>query len=419
MLSIVTGTLRLFAKRWPALIAIFLAGWIVRFVLIRFAGVLGNIDPLFGMLVLPIAVLARLASYVAMFLILRQAMPTFTTISESKLAGAKNPPQRFNQIVGSSILAFFIVFATWNMMRDDFIAYAHSYLEQWNPFDPAATSGRGTVFTFEPSVMTISVVIAAFILRFLIKRFSERLPGWTSYLAVYLEAVWVFVAVFVIQNVLSVIPQWLSTRTLVVWASDAIESARAAFAPLGWILDAGAWAIDQAGLLIVLPLAWLALAGIVYSNALAMERRSAPVGRVVAKAQGSYEKVPAYLRKRITMLSGDLIERWRPIADSARLIWRAGILAMALFVLAYAVLDTSSLWLMQGFYGLLGPHELAWWFAVDNQIGLVTEAIVEPLRLCLIAATYDYCLRVMRERDELQLDEPVESTLESEGKQLR
>lgn len=403
MLSIVTGTFRLFAMRWPALIAIFLAGWVINFVLIRFSGVLGNIEPLFGMLVLPIAVLARLASYVAMFLVLRPAMPTFMTLSEAKLAATTGPPQRFSQILGSSILAFFIVFATWNMMRDDMIAYANAYLESWNPFDTTGSSQRTAVFTLDPSVMTVSVVAVAFILRFLIKRFSDRIPTWTSYVAVYLEAVWVFIAVFVIQNMLSVIPAWLSTRTIVVWGADVLQTAREAFAPLGWVLDAIVWLVEQGGLLIVLPLAWLALAGIVYSNALALERTTPAGGRVVQKAKGSYERVPAYLRKRIVSLSGELIERWRPIADSARLIWSAGIVAVALFILSYAVLDTSSLWILQGIYRILGPHELAWWFAVDNQIGLVTDAIVEPLRLCLIAATYDYCLRIMRDRQLLDL----------------
>jgi len=404
MLSIVTGTFRLFASRWPALIAIFLAGWALRFLLIRFAGFVGNIDPLFGMLVLPVAILARLASYVAMFLVLRNAMPTFKTISEARLSTAGTPPLRFSQILGSSILAFFVVFATWNMVKDDFIDYANAQLEQWNPFD--ADSPAVDAFEVTPSVMTISIVIVAFVLRLLIKKYAERLPVWMSYLAVYLEAVWIFTAVFVIQTLLSFVPAWVRSRTVVVWALDVIESAKEAFAPLRWLLDSWSWVWDQAGILIVLPLAWLALAGIVYSNALAMKAAALEVDHaVVKKVRGRYERVPRFVRKRISSLADDTVSRWRPIADSARLIWRAGILAMAVFVLSYAVLDTSTLWILQGIYRLLGPHELAWWFATDNQITLVADAIVEPLRLCLIAATYDYGLRVSRERDALKARE--------------
>lgn len=413
MLSIVTGTFRLFAARWPELIAIFLAGWTVRFLLIRFAGSLANIDPLLGLLVVPIAVLARLASYVAMFLVLRTAMPNFMTLSEARLTKAGKPPQRFAQVLSSSILAFFIVFATWNMMREDFIAYASASVEQWNPFEPG-TNEAGSSLAVDATGVTIMMVVIAFSLRFLIKKFAERLPRWTSYLAVYLEALWVFIVVFAAQRVITGLVEWLTTRVIVVWALDLIDAAKVAFAPLRWTLDAGAWLIGQGGLLIVLPLAWLALAGIVYSNALALDRVSvAETTGIAATVRQKYERVPASLRKRIVSLMGDLIDRWRPIADSARLIWGAGIIAVALFVLAYAVLDTSTLWLLQGVYQLLGPHELGWWFAVDNQTSLVADSLIEPLRLCLIAATYDFCLGVVRKRDELKARQSA-VTLQSE-----
>jgi len=400
MLSIVTGTFRLFAARWPELIAIYLAGWTVRFMLIQFAGSLANINPLLGMLVLPIAVLARLASYVAMFLVLRSAMPNFMTMSEARLAKAGKPPQRFAHVLSSSILAFFIVFATWNMMHDDIVAYADSSLDQFNPFEPGADE-TATALTAAPTVTTIIIVVVAFFSRYLIKKFSGRLPLWTSYLAVYLEAVWVFIAVIAIQRMIGTVVQWLSTREIAVWALDLIEAAKEAFAPLRWTLDIGAWLINQGGLIVVLPLAWLALAGIVYSNALALGRASTDEDSgLTAKARARFERVPTSLRKRIVSLASDLIDRWRPIADSARLIWSAGIVAVALFLFSYAVLDTSSLWLIQGFYILIGPHELAWWHAIDSQIGLVTEALIEPLRLCLIAATYDFCLGITRKREQ-------------------
>jgi hypothetical protein len=348
-----------------------------------------------------------------MFLVLRTAMPNFMTLSEARLTKAGKPPQRFAQVLSSSILPFFIVFATWNMMREDFIAYASASVEQFDAFEPG-TSEAGMGLAVDPSVVTIVMVVVAFSLRFLIKKFAERLPRWTSYLAVYLEALWVFIVVFAAQRIIIVVVEWASTRVMVVWVLDVIDAAKVAFAPLRWTLDAGVWLIGQGALLIVLPLAWLALAGIVYSNALALDPVSAAeTTGIAARVRQKYERVPASLRKRIVSLLGDLIERWRPIADSARLIWGAGIIAVALFVLAYAVLDTSTLWLLQGVYRLLGPQELGWWFAVDNQISLIADSLIEPLRLCLIAATYDFCLGVVRKRDELKAREPA-ATLQSE-----
>ena len=181
MLDIVTGTLRLIARRWPALLAIYLAGWIARFLIIRFAGWLANIDPLLGLLVLPIAVLVRLAAYVAMFLVLRRDMPGFT-----RFEGLLDPDEsgsgarRFSAIIQSSILPFFVVFATWGLLKNDFTDYSLAQLQQ-RSFD-----GTDAALDVTVTPITIGVVILAFALRWLIKRLADRLPAWTGYGAAYL-----------------------------------------------------------------------------------------------------------------------------------------------------------------------------------------------------------------------------------------
>jgi hypothetical protein len=106
--------------------------------------------------------------------------------------------------------------------------------------------------------------------------------------------------------------------------------------------------------------------------------------------------MPRSLRRRLGELSDDLIERWKPIADSVRLIWNAGPITMGFFLVAFAIVDVASLWLNLAVYRSLGPHELAWWFATDQPISLLIDLVVEPIRLCLIAAAYDHCLRAVR-----------------------
>lgn len=351
MLQIVANTFRLLASKWPALVAFFLAGWIANYLLIRFGGYVANIDALYGQLVLPLAVLARVASYVAMFLVLR-------------------PVKSFAEALGSSILPFFVVFATWGMIHDDWVAFSLAQLQQrkFDGTDPALFIGVTPV--------TIGVVVAAFVLRLLIKRFAAKLPKWFNFFTAYLEAVWIFIAVDIIAQIVAVVPAWLATRQVVVWGSGIVEQARQAFAPLRFVTDAVVWLIQQAATLIGLPLAWLTLAGIVY--AVVTVPKSKPAA--------------GFLRKRLTELGTDFAGRWVPIANSARLIWRAGVITMALFVLAYAILDTSSAWLHFGIDRLVGPHELGWWFASDAPLSLVVQLIVEPARICLIAAAWMFCL---------------------------
>ncbi len=374
MRAIVTDTVRLYVRHLPALMAFFLAGWAANYLLTRFAGFVANVDPLYGQLVLPLAVLARIASYVAMFLVLRPGKP-------------------FLEALGSSILPFLAVFAAWGLLKDDWVAFSLAQLEQ------RANADVPLFITITP--VTVAVVIVAFALRFLLGRYQERLPKWFGFIAAYLEAVWIFIAVDVLSQLVGLVTGWVQTRSVVVWYNGVVEAAREIFAPVGWVADALGWIVSQAAVVLGLPLAWLTLAGIVYAVTAPRGGRNA---RVLAAAR-RWARLPRSVRRRATELGSDLAGRWVPIATSVRLLWAGGIVTIGLFVLAYAVLDTSSAWLRFGVERLLGPHELPWWFAVDTTISLVVDAVVEPLRISLIAAAWGFFLaRSSRGRDELELE---------------
>ena len=371
MRTIVTDTARLLVRNLPALMVFFLAGWALNYLLIRFAGYVANIDPLLGELVLPLAILVRIASYVAMFLVLR-------------------PGKNFLEALSTSILPFLIVFATWGMLHDDWVGYSLDQLEQ---------RGDSEVPLFvQLSPVTIAVVVVAFVLRFLLNKYRERLPRWFGFIGAYLEAVWLFIAVDVISQLFGLVSGWVQSRSVVVWFNGVIDSARELFAPIGWVADGLGWLLAQAGTVLGLPLAWLTLAGIVY--AVTSVRRT-PHERMLALGR-RWARLPRVVRKRLTEFASDLAGRWVPIATSVRLLWAGGIITIGLFVLAYAALDTSTLWLRFGIDRLIGPHELAWWFASDAVIGLAIDAIVEPLRISLIAAAWGYfLLRSTAGRDQL------------------
>lgn len=403
MLDILTGTLRIIARRWPALLAIFLAGWIARFLIIRFAGWVANIDPLLGLLVLPVAVLIRLAAYVAMFLVLRRDMPGFT-----RFEGLLDPEEtgsearRFSAIIQSSILPFFVVFATWGLLRDDFVEFSLAQLQQ------RTYNGDEPELDVTATPITIGVVILAFALRWLLKRFAERLPTWTGYVAAYLEAVWIFVAVVVLQDLLAGLPAWLQSRRVVAFFIDIIDAAREAFAPLRFLLDGVAWVIDHGSTTIVLPLAWLTLAGIVYARALTGVSLDHDSPAQLAKARKRWEAFPPALRRRLADLASGFTDRWQPISSSARLIWGTGPAVVGLFLLLTAVVETLGLWLHFGIDRAIGPHSIRWWMATDVPLSIVIETIVEVARIALIAAAYDYSLRLLARRRELTPTEAAE-----------
>ncbi|MFB2598076.1 hypothetical protein ACEXQE_09815 [Herbiconiux sp. P17] len=406
MLSIVTRTLRLVAARWPVLLAWYLAGWLARYLFIELAAYFGATSALLGFLILPLAILSRLGSYIAMFLVLRGAMPAFQSVSDKDADAIDRTPrtdarQRVVDIFLVSILPFFAFYAAWQLLKDDTQEYASAALANVNFFaeGPAPT---GNVLDLQLDAWTIAVIVVAFAGRFLIKRYSSKLPRWTNLVAVYLESVWVFLTLFLISNYTTTIQEWIGSRAAIQWYDAVKAAAFSLFAPFGWIWSGIEWAVTETGALILLPLAWLTLAGIVYGRALTKPTITyRPGHRVYTGVRDRVAALPSGVRSRLKDVGDDVTGRWRPLVNAFLLIWRAGVVPMALFVLGYTVIEAASGWLLFAGVRLIGPHDLnSWWMNFDDILVFVVGVILEPLRLCLIAAAYDFCLRKLEERRE-------------------
>jgi hypothetical protein len=127
--------------------------------------------------------------------------------------------------------------------------------------------------------------------------------------------------------------------------------------------------------------------------------------RLVAGATKRYSRLP----KRVRDVGDDLTGRVRPIGNSLVLIWRAGVVPMGIYVLAFTILEAASTWLFRGSVLVLGPHDLeSWWMVGDKVVSFVIDAIVTVLEISLIAAAYDYCLRRLEQRRAVAEPAPTE-----------
>ena len=383
---------RAYARCWPALLAWFLLGWTARLVLLRLAAAIGNDIPIVGQLILPLAVIARLASYVAMFLVLRAALPT--------VADAEPPPadrrrmrflRRWGGAISAAILPFFVIYAAWGMISEDSRDYASAALDQADLWGGGSSRALDVVV----DVWSLGLVVLAFLGRWLLQRFSERLPSWTSAIAAYLEAVWVLVALLIVRELLAGVPGWFATRRMFAPIVDAVALWREQQPWFRWIGDSVSWLSTQLGDVVFQPLAWVALAAIVYAGV--AQRANATANIRVARARAAvtqrWSRLHPRLRGLLTAATGGFQERWLPIAGSIRIVWSAGPLALGGFLLSYAVVHAFGEWLAIGLMRVLGPHEYLFWTAVDDPIGLLVVALVVPVQLTLVASAYDTALR--------------------------
>jgi hypothetical protein len=417
--SIVTSTLRLAASRWPVLVALYLAGWLARYLVIEVAALVGTTDALIAFLIMPVAILARLASFIGMFLVLRPGMPAFDdlaakgddAIDRTEDAPATGRPS-LQDLFLASVLPFFAFYAAWQFLAEDTLQYAASALAKINPFED--TDNSAGVLNLELTWASAAAIVVAFTGRFLLKRYSSRLPRWSAVVTVYLEAVWVYLTLFLISTYRDDFAAWVANRAAMHWIADLRSALGDVFAPIGVVWDGIAWAIGEAGALVLLPVAWLALAGIVYGRALTAGPLllRVPQNRYSDRVRTRYARVPRAVSRRFADVGTGFVARWKPLANALTLVWRAGVVPMGIFVLAYTAIEAAGAWLGFGATRLIGAHDLeTWWMNVDDGLIFAIEVLLEPLRICLIAAGYDYCLRRLGERRQAAaLKEPVSTT---------
>jgi hypothetical protein len=380
--------LRVLARCWPALLAWFLLGWTLRALIIRLAAFVANANDVAGLLILPVAILAQLAAFVGMFLAIRRELPHLGRVDDVEPGeAAPSAAQRWRETLLAAILPFFLLYVAWNLVRADLFDYFGSALQQADLLG----GGNSANPSIPLSVMTATLVVVAFGLRWLLGRFAARLPRWSAAVASYLEAVWVLVLLLVIQDLVALIPPWLATRRMFAWAVDGWAGLVDSLPWLGPLGDAVGWTLGQTGTLIALPLAWLAIASIIYFGTMPRSRRPAPAN--LAKAGERWSRMPVWLRRLGARLAAGLVDRWGPVALAARLIWRSGPVALGTYLLAYAVVSAAGTWLTLAIYRLLGPHETGWWFGASDAVELVVVAITGVLQVCLVAAAFDHALR--------------------------
>src|SRR5690606_16798689 len=157
---------------------------------------------------------------------------------------------------------FFVIYAAWGMISEDSRDYAAAALDQADVWGGQSIRALDVVI----DVWSIGLVVVAFVARWLLQRFAERLPGWTSVVAAYLEAVWVLVALLIVRELLAGVPGWFATRRMFAPIVDVVATWRDEQPWFRWVGDALSWLVTELGDVVFQPLAWVALAAIVYAG---------------------------------------------------------------------------------------------------------------------------------------------------------
>ncbi len=373
---------------WPALIAWTLLGGLGHHFALQLAGWIGAFTTLGGVLILPLAALSRLISLVAMFLIVRDSLTNLQTLAPLP-ASAKERRATFINALFVSILPFFAVYAAWGMFGEDRRTFVSRMLEN-SLREGTLGTGQSDDLTLNP--LTITVTLVAFGARWALKRWQDKLPQWTRVVAVYFEALWVTLFIAFVTYTLTNFTNWMNSRIALVWLHDIRGWLSEHLSPLLWLWETLEWLIGQLGGLLLEPLAWLTVAGVIYGQALKIERFK-PKHRIVEEASTRVSRIPEGVRKRAKELTGGITDKIADFGGVLGLMFRSGPTLIAGYILLYTVAkaaDPAGEWLATR---ILGPHDRnAFWVYADILVTFMTLVALEPIRTAVVAAAYDTTL---------------------------
>lgn len=391
----VTALLRIWAnalvRTWPEVAAWYLGGTLVREAILALAAPLGPDNALAAFLLLPVAVLARLVSFVGMFLAVRGSMPVFAAVAGEGIAAPRGRVGEFVAILLASIVPFFVLYGLLGLLQADFASYANRAYRY--------SFGGGDFLTPGDGPLVLLVIVIALAGRIILKRFGSRLPRWATIVEIYLEATWVFVAVSGLSAVFVGVLEWVQDRQIVRWGLDSRQWLRELWEPIRLAIDGIDGLVPVLLQLVALPLSWLLIAGIVYSRELASVAEERIVSqRLEARIRARLIRLPLVMGRQSYLVTDEWDDVYKPLSVAVRLIARMGSLTLLTYLALYALLAALTQWLVYGLTRAVGAHDVAWWITAFPVVTTIVFAVTETIRICLLAAAFDRCLDAWRRR---------------------
>ncbi|WP_407359971.1 hypothetical protein [Microbacterium sp. LBN7] len=361
---------RILARHWPALVAWYLGGEAVHQLLVQLAGFVGGLTTLGGLLLLPLAVAARLISYVAMYLTVQPSLPHAAPEGEPG-------PRRFAQAILTAILPFFAFSAAWGLLDADLIEFfriASSIALRDAGYDLDQLGDRGGLVAI--GVLPVAVLVIALAVRVVLARFGARLPSWTLVVAAYAEVLWTFMLFTLVGQWWANTKEWLAERSAAVWLDGVGDWFAANLVPVAALWEGALWLVGFLVAAVFVPAAWLTIAGVTYGTA--FDETPPVLRRFAGASNGTVSRL-------VTIVTRRFEELWAAVA----LIWRGGPVVFGCLAVAYAVWAWATQVGSQAVLGIFGGQETSFWAAFLPLLLVAVGVIAEPLRVAIVATAFD------------------------------
>jgi hypothetical protein len=415
---VLTG--KLWWRFWPQLTLLALIGILLNDQLLLLSARIGFVDRSLGFAALTLVVLTKLVVTVLGFMILRSALPAIAAAralssgTAVPITGPEDgapsaptpaiPTTRRQRLAGFAttltiaLVPFFAYYAAWGFLGDTIREYSMLGLS----LDPFGEGGS-LLDAIGARWLVVSVV-ATWILRRLFKVLRDRTdaPVW-KLLIVLCETNWVFIGLFVLSQWKDEAIAWVASGDAWTWLNGIwqavltpISTAFAAAEPVEQVPPNATSVALGLFFYALLPLIWLVMAALIYGHDLGGDpgwlrhRRLERIG-------SRYAALPKFLRDFIGHFVAGYRSRYLPIANSIRLTMGADLGLLLTLIIGWRGIGWAADWAWMGATHLIGPHPLPLWRVLGDGLALLFGStsgttpgiLVEPLRICLIAAVLE------------------------------
>lgn len=389
---------RLWWRHWPVLFVLYFFGLAAKQWLLQAGVWASRIDATLGLLVFLTGPLVMLTCFVLMLMVVRQPSPAEPALAPEAGVGAE-PGARARRVtwaalgghlrqLTSLLIPFLGVYAALGLLRSDFSTYYYEVFVAETLANAAIFTDPGSVnvvsrLPFAGRMSLIAALVVVVVLRWLVPRWQDT-RAWlvVALISAYLELLWVGG----LARQASASGDWLQDRQVFAWISTAWTFLADAAGPAG---DAVAWVGRQLGdaeTVLLAPVAWLLLGLVVSQRGTAAsldDRPDAPAPRWLTR-------LPGPVRWLGDGIVTDLRTRFGPLANGVRVMFRVGLMPMALLCLLVAALFAGSRWLWELDRLVIGPQEL-WsrWAPLSYWLTPINDAIAIVAVTCVVAAVVE------------------------------
>jgi hypothetical protein len=305
----------------------------------------------------------------------------------------ERPERPLTDVALAVLIPFLTVYAIEGTMDADHAQYLNDVAAD-ELFGTAMFTDEGIDFMsrlgFWSGWTLVAVVAGAIVLRWLLGLIDKRVHFLgLALLGAAVETFWSIQAAYDLESLGKGLLAEMQDRALVHWSvgtyTAVTETTQGAL-----VAEAGAAVADGLGtvlgsldVVIVAPLAWLAIGAVVLGR------------RLMAPPSTEHRwldqmSMPGWIRKILETVTQELRERFSALVQGLRMIQRGGIGAMLVFCLAYLVVMRAPVAVGWAVRAITGPMETnTWLLVVSPWEEAAGTAIALALAGALIAATVD------------------------------